>query len=101
MKLWYHPESDSLFRAEEPSEDGMSVDVTDDPVYEKRYMEEFLVDRMVEKIGDHIMNQSAGTPILPKLIVLCKVCAGAGYVLTRNGEDTKECPRCEGTGKER
>lgn len=37
----------------------------------------------------------------PQMDALCKMCRGLGYVTTRNGEDSDDCPRCNGTGKER
>lgn len=31
----------------------------------------------------------------------CKRCDGQGYIMIRNGEDYGDCPRCEGSGKEK
>ncbi len=46
-----------------------------------------------------ILSNLAATP--PKLLRPCKQCAGQGFVLIKNGEDAMDCPRCNGTGKER
>lgn len=36
-----------------------------------------------------------------KLIIPCKFCNGQGFILIKNGEDTCDCPRCQGSGKEK